>query len=156
MKLNWAERWVVNNPVRVFQQQIEVKWLKRMMPLAPGATALEMGCGRGAGAKLILRVFQPGRLHIQDLDSEMILKANDYLSQTAIANGISTFTAWVLAENHAMLDPLMRAGASMRPEDGVIRVQIPLPDPEEDFDGSLLGTVFRAAAAESPPAEPFR
>ena len=30
MKLNWAERWVVNNPVRVFQQQIEIKWLSSM------------------------------------------------------------------------------------------------------------------------------
>lgn len=80
MKLNWAERWVVNNPLRVCQQQIEIKWLKRMMTLAPGAAVLEVGCGRGAGAKLILRTFRPARLHIQDLDIEMVLKARQYLS----------------------------------------------------------------------------
>ena len=79
MKLNWAERWVVNNPLRVFQQQIEIAWFKRMLPLAPGKTVLEMGCGRGAGAKLILRAFQPAGLHVQDLDIEMVVKAKQYL-----------------------------------------------------------------------------
>lgn len=79
MKLNWAERWVVNNPLRVFQQQIEIAWFKRMMPLAPGKTVLEMGCGRGAGAKLILRTFHPAGLHVQDLDIEMIVKTKQYL-----------------------------------------------------------------------------
>ncbi len=79
MQLNWAERWVVNNPLRVCQQQIEIAWFKRMLPLAPGKTVLEMGCGRGAGAKLILRTFQPAVLHVQDLDIKMIVKAKQYL-----------------------------------------------------------------------------
>ncbi|MBU0987198.1 MAG: class I SAM-dependent methyltransferase [Proteobacteria bacterium] len=84
MKLNWAERWVVNNPLRVFEQQIEIKWLKNMMDLPPGATVLEIGCGRGAGAKLIHRTFQPGRLFIQDLDFKMVHLAQNYLSGTEL------------------------------------------------------------------------
>jgi ubiquinone/menaquinone biosynthesis C-methylase UbiE len=79
MKLNWAERWVVNNPLMIFKQKIEIAWFKRMMPLVPGKTVLEMGCGRGAGAKLILRTFQPAVLHVQDLDIKMIAKAKKYL-----------------------------------------------------------------------------
>jgi len=75
MKLNWAERWVVNNPLRAFQQQIEIKFLKRMLPPAPGSTILEVGCGRGAGAKLIIKKFKPSKLHILDLDLEMIQMA---------------------------------------------------------------------------------
>jgi ubiquinone/menaquinone biosynthesis C-methylase UbiE len=84
MKLNWAERWVVNNPIRVFQQHIEVNWLRQMMPLKTGTTILEVGCGRGAGAKLIQNVFKPSRLHILDLDIEMLHRARKYLSSTPL------------------------------------------------------------------------
>jgi ubiquinone/menaquinone biosynthesis C-methylase UbiE len=80
MKLNWAERWVVNNPLRVLQQKIEIKWLRSMMPMKPGASILEVGCGRGAGANLIFKIFQPSQLHILDLDLEMIQKARTHLS----------------------------------------------------------------------------
>lgn len=89
MKLNWAERWVVNNPSRVFQQKIEIKLLKKIIDLKPGAVALEIGCGRGAGAKLILSEFQPSYLHILDLDRMMIEKANIYLS-TRAGNRVSS------------------------------------------------------------------
>lgn len=80
MKLNWAERWVVNNPIRVFQQHIEIKWLLQMMPLKTGAIILEVGCGRGAGARLIHKAFKPSQLHILDLDIKMIQGAKTYLS----------------------------------------------------------------------------
>lgn len=80
MKLNWAERWVVNNPLRVFEQGIEIRRLKTMMHLKSGFIALEIGCGRGAGAKIILREFRPSRIHAMDLDLEMIGKANEHLS----------------------------------------------------------------------------
>ena len=42
--------------------------------------ALEVGCGRGAGAGLILREFRPAFLQAMDLDIEMIRKGRDYLS----------------------------------------------------------------------------
>jgi ubiquinone/menaquinone biosynthesis C-methylase UbiE len=79
MKLNWAERWVVNNPSRVFQQRLEIGWLQRRMPLASGAVVLEVGCGRGAGADLILKQFQIDRIHAMDLDFDMIKRADKYL-----------------------------------------------------------------------------
>ncbi len=80
MKLNWAERWVVNNPSRVIQQRIEINAFYRMLPLKAGATMLEIGCGRGAGAKLLLDKFQPAVLHLMDLDIEMIKKARKRLA----------------------------------------------------------------------------
>ena len=83
MRLNWAERWVVNNPSRVLQQRLEVAWLRRVLPLKPGAVILEVGCGRGAGAALILRHFRPAVLHAMDLDREMILRADRHLPAAA-------------------------------------------------------------------------
>jgi ubiquinone/menaquinone biosynthesis C-methylase UbiE len=80
MKLNWAERWVVNNPLRVVEQRIELQKLRRMKPLKPGLTALEIGCGRGAGAGLILDTFRPSVLYATDFDVAMLKKAGKYIS----------------------------------------------------------------------------
>ncbi len=81
MKLNWAERWVVNNPIRIFQQQLEVRWMKGMLPLPEGAKVLEVGCGRGAGAHLIKESFRPALVCALDLDIRMVMKAKAYLSR---------------------------------------------------------------------------
>jgi ubiquinone/menaquinone biosynthesis C-methylase UbiE len=80
MKLNWIERWVVNNPVRVLEQRFEIRYLKKWISLNPGFVVLEVGCGRGAGAGLILEEFKPGRVHALDFDLRMLRKADDYLS----------------------------------------------------------------------------
>jgi len=81
MKLNWAERWVVNNPLRVIEQRLEIRLLKRMMSLTERGKILEVGCGRGAGAKLILKEFQSSSLYAMDLDLQMVQKAKAYLSR---------------------------------------------------------------------------
>jgi ubiquinone/menaquinone biosynthesis C-methylase UbiE len=80
MRLNWAERLAVNNPLRVLEQIIEVRRLKKMVTPRPGFVALEMGCGRGAGARIILRELRPSHLYAQDLDVKMIAQAKTYLS----------------------------------------------------------------------------
>ena len=81
MKLNWAERWVVNNPLRILEQRLELRWMKKNHPVPEGAKVLEVGCGRGAGADLIRKAFQPSSLNALDLDVQMVLKAKTYLSQ---------------------------------------------------------------------------
>ncbi|MGP8049830.1 MAG: class I SAM-dependent methyltransferase [Desulfobaccales bacterium] len=75
MKLNQAERLVVNNPVRVMIQRHMVRWLSKTVSPGPGARLLEVGCGRGAGAALLLEKFQPAALHALDLDRRMIWQA---------------------------------------------------------------------------------
>jgi SAM-dependent methyltransferase len=79
-KLNWGERLAVNTPVRVLQQRFEINWMARVCQARGFACALEVGCGRGAGARLIKRTFRPAELHTTDLDVEMIEKAVRYLS----------------------------------------------------------------------------
>ena len=79
MKLNWAERLVVNNPVRVMIQRRIIKWIKGVIRISPQSRVLEIGCGRGAGACLIQAEFHPASLHAFDLDQRMIRLAGRYL-----------------------------------------------------------------------------
>jgi len=79
MKLNWIERLYVNSPIRLAAQYLEVQWFSSMLPMDPGTSILEIGCGRGAGAKLILEKFKPACLNLMDLDFQMIKKASAYL-----------------------------------------------------------------------------
>jgi ubiquinone/menaquinone biosynthesis C-methylase UbiE len=79
MKLNWAEKMVVNNPVRVAVQRLIIRWIRNQKTLAPGGRVLEVGCGRGAGACLILEEFQPALMQALDLDHRMIRQAVGYL-----------------------------------------------------------------------------
>ncbi len=80
MKLNWAERWVVNNPLRVLEQSAQLRWMKGVASLKPGARVLEVGCGRGAGAALVLKTFKPEGVFATDLDVAMIRRARRYLT----------------------------------------------------------------------------
>jgi ubiquinone/menaquinone biosynthesis C-methylase UbiE len=70
----------VNNPFRVLEQRWEIRRLKRLQPLAPGFVALEVGCGRGVGAGLILKEFRPAWIHALDVDIGMVRKAKGHLS----------------------------------------------------------------------------
>jgi SAM-dependent methyltransferase len=79
-KLNWGERLAVNTPLRVLQQRFEINWMARICRERGFARALEVGCGRGAGARLIKKRFKPAILHTTDLDVEMMHKAVGYLS----------------------------------------------------------------------------
>ena len=80
MKVNWAERLMVNSPVRVMTQRLIVKWIGRSLAPDPEAQVLEIGCGRGVGACLILEKFRPALLHALDLDWRMIRRALAYLN----------------------------------------------------------------------------
>jgi ubiquinone/menaquinone biosynthesis C-methylase UbiE len=47
--------------------------------IRPGAHVLEIGCGRGAGVRLIRESFGPEVIHATDLDMDMLRRANAYL-----------------------------------------------------------------------------
>ena len=80
MKLNVIERMYVNSPVRRLAQHLIMQWFKGTMSLTPGSTILEIGCGRGVGAKLIQEAYQPNRLYLLDLDLQMITRARRRLN----------------------------------------------------------------------------
>jgi ubiquinone/menaquinone biosynthesis C-methylase UbiE len=75
MKLNKIERWVVNSPARRIGQHLVMRWFKSTVALKAGTTILEVGCGRGVGAKLIYETYQPTHLYLLDLDLAIVKKA---------------------------------------------------------------------------------
>jgi len=75
MLLNKLEYWAMNNPLRGFiQRHYEAPRLKR---LANGTAdnVLEIGCGQGAGTRIIYDLFGPQRYVGVDLDPRMIRRA---------------------------------------------------------------------------------
>lgn len=76
MKVNWAERLWVNSPLRFLIQGRETRFFKRLRNLEPGTRCLEIGCGHGAGARIILNAFQPASLDGLDVDPFMIRLAS--------------------------------------------------------------------------------
>jgi ubiquinone/menaquinone biosynthesis C-methylase UbiE len=78
MRLNRAEFALMNNPLRVAcQRRFEAARLLRMGGPVAGGAALEIGCGRGVGAELILDVFGAGSVDAFDLDPRMIARARE-------------------------------------------------------------------------------
>lgn len=81
MEVNWLERQIVNSPIRILvQEKVILRWIKRNVNLPPGGIFLEIGCGRGAGACLLLKEFLPAAIHAMDLDVHMISQAKRYLT----------------------------------------------------------------------------
>jgi ubiquinone/menaquinone biosynthesis C-methylase UbiE len=75
MLMNSLEYWAMNNPLRSFvQRHYEAPRLER---LARGNArdVLEIGCGQGAGARIIYDLFSPQRYLGVDLDPRMIRRA---------------------------------------------------------------------------------
>lgn len=77
MRMNRIETALVNSaPRRWLQQFVEVPMLLRLGGRMAGGTALEIGCGRGAGIELILDRFGADRVMGIDLDEKMVVRAS--------------------------------------------------------------------------------
>lgn len=81
MLLNRLEKLAMNNPFRAaVQRHVEAIQLLSLGGLMRGGRALEVGCGRGVGAELILDLFGAGRVDAFDLDPDMVARARERLA----------------------------------------------------------------------------
>jgi ubiquinone/menaquinone biosynthesis C-methylase UbiE len=96
MKLNLLERWYVNSPFRAGLQKLVMQWFKSTMPLKARSNVLEIGCGRGVGARMLLRNFEPNQLCLLDVDAGMIKKARQLLA----SNGKTQISFYVGNATH--------------------------------------------------------
>ena len=75
MLMNSIEYWAMNNPARVFvQRHYEAPRLKQLST-GDADNILEIGCGQGAGARIIYDLFSPKQYFGVDLDPRMIRRA---------------------------------------------------------------------------------
>jgi ubiquinone/menaquinone biosynthesis C-methylase UbiE len=80
MRLNWLGRASMNNPARSLGQYYTASWLERLGGRVEGGRVLEVGCGRGAGVKIILERFGAAVVEAFDLDPKMIAGARRRLA----------------------------------------------------------------------------
>ncbi|MBI3185125.1 MAG: class I SAM-dependent methyltransferase [Myxococcales bacterium] len=82
MLLNRIEKALMNNPVRAaVQRSVEAKRLLEMGGRMSGGRALEVGCGRGVGAQVILEQFGAEKVDAFDLDPSMVELARRRLAR---------------------------------------------------------------------------
>lgn len=82
MKLNQVETLLMNNPVRAaLQRHYEARLLERLGGRLEGATVLEIGCGRGVGAEILVQRFGAARVFAFDLDPAMARRARKRLAR---------------------------------------------------------------------------
>ena len=73
MRLSFLERLFITNPFRpLLQEYFEARQLLRLGGPSPGARALEVGCGPGAGINLIYKRFRVRSVDAFDLDPRMV------------------------------------------------------------------------------------
>jgi ubiquinone/menaquinone biosynthesis C-methylase UbiE len=86
MKLNRIERWFVISPFRRLLQYFVVQWFRQHAGGTRFDRVLEIGCGGGAGARMISEQFVPGRLFLVDLDARMVRRAASNCEEASCAD----------------------------------------------------------------------
>jgi ubiquinone/menaquinone biosynthesis C-methylase UbiE len=80
VKLNLFEKLIRNNPVRAsIQRHIEGPMLKKMGSQRAYPLSIEIGCGSGVGAELIVEQFGATKVIATDIDPEQIERAKKNL-----------------------------------------------------------------------------
>jgi ubiquinone/menaquinone biosynthesis C-methylase UbiE len=82
MHLNIIEKMLMVNPLRAWVHRcFEARRLLRLGGRTNGGTILEVGCGRGNGAQIILETFAADQVHAFDLDPDMVALARRQLKK---------------------------------------------------------------------------
>jgi ubiquinone/menaquinone biosynthesis C-methylase UbiE len=76
MLMNRIETWTVNNPLRaLLQRRVEAPLLARKGGRLTGGAALELGCGRGEGLRIILEELGAATVVGIDMDPAQVERA---------------------------------------------------------------------------------
>jgi ubiquinone/menaquinone biosynthesis C-methylase UbiE len=112
MRLNWLGRASMNNAVRAWGQRYAASRLERLGGRIEGRRALEVGCGRGVGAEIILEKFGAASVEAIDLDPKMVDRARRRLAAydpTRVRISVGNVTSIQAADS--MFDAVFDFGA---------------------------------------------
>ncbi|SEH69929.1 Methyltransferase domain-containing protein [Mycolicibacterium rutilum] len=110
MKLNSVERAMMNNPLRAaHQHRREAAWFRRLAggDLA-GQHVLEIGCGRGVGAEVILDRLGAQQVTAFDLDDSMVELARKRLHGRPVSLSVGDVNA--ISQPAASVDAVVDFG----------------------------------------------
>ncbi|MBI2061220.1 MAG: class I SAM-dependent methyltransferase [Nitrospirae bacterium] len=93
MKLNRWEFLMMNNPLREASQRLEWRFIKGKAEIGPVERVLEVGCGRGVGAQIALRDFDPREYAGIDLDERMVSLARQRVKDSRARFEVASATA---------------------------------------------------------------
>jgi ubiquinone/menaquinone biosynthesis C-methylase UbiE len=110
MKLNAIERAAMNNPMRAaHQHHREATWFRRLAGGAlSGQHVLEVGCGRGVGAEVILDRLGAAKVTAFDLDESMVELARKRLHARPVSLSVGDVCA--IAEPTGSVDTVVDFG----------------------------------------------
>ena len=87
MKLNLAEKLLVNNPARALvQRHYEGPLLLKLGGRLDGARVLDVGCGQGVGVQILLEQFGASQVYGIDLDPQQIRRAQRRFAHNSDSN----------------------------------------------------------------------
>jgi len=73
MLMNKLDIWWINTPFRKrLLDRVTKKYYSKFFGELKGKTVLEIGCGSGLGAKIILKYFSPRKIIATELDPRLI------------------------------------------------------------------------------------
>lgn len=112
MKLNTVERVAMNNPVRAaHQHHREAGWFRDLAGGSlSGQRVLEIGCGRGVGAQVLLDRLGAAHVTAFDLDPKMIEKAERRLHGRSQAVSLSVADACEIQQATGTMDAVVEFG----------------------------------------------
>jgi len=86
------DKYLMNNPIREMIQRrfVGAYFSKVARPLSE-SFCLEIGCGRGVGARIIIETFQASKVVAFDLDGCQVKQAKRYLRSRKLQNKVGLF-----------------------------------------------------------------
>lgn len=148
MNLSPVEKLIVNNPLRaLIQRHGEGPMLRKMGTRGNYPVCLEIGCGRGAGARVIAEQFGAEKVIATDIDPEQIKRAKRALKPEY--EGTIEFKvedAGMLKESDGVFDAVFSFGVIHHLEDwkkGITEVARVLKSSGEFFFEEPLRPVLR-------------